>query len=599
MVVYFGGNDANGDTLGSTYSTNFTSVGCDDGYATIYCPAVNRVVCQPCSKGRFAVAGNYACTFCDSGKYSSTTSSSSCDLCGAGKYGDGNIEASDSSHCLSCVQGKSSNLPGAPSESSCASCSAGKYSGVGSSSCSTCSAGKYSGNEAAVCSGCSPGTYSEAEASKCEDCLPGKFSAANEQPSCGICLAGTYSGVAATTCVDCDVGKYSSSNSAPSCDLCGDGKYQENKGQNGCVSCGLGKASGSVGASSSSVCTDCSPGHYADGLGMSACKPCEPGQFEPSTGSHGCPKCGYSTYSTVVGATSSSTCEFCPLGRFTINQGSGRPELCLSCPAGKRSANVLGEGCKSCERGKYTSTEEMARGFSCELCGRNSFSGSVGSTSCKKCAQGKFSHLGYSECIDCGTNFSSSKATEVYSGSLQGFFLADEEMIGWDGIDEDSGTHSWLRGRSGPLGGANSDVLLALPSKVFVPSMTVTLNFERMMPLVLRGFGKVDSGARAELALSISTDDGATFQEVLVVDLDPALTGWQFVEETFFPHPWHISKQGKVELRHLDGPGSVEWAGIGLYNKPGMSCTCEDGFFMNLDTPNCRYDEDCDSRVKG
>ena len=158
-LVYFGGEDENGVIHSSAWSTNFSSVGCDDGFATIFCTANTRVVCQPCARGTYALAGEYTCTACDAGKFAPANESSTCELCGRGKYGDGSTGAWKSSHCVECAAGKSSNAFGgecrrseattalfppahletlvlyltpllfaASTESTCATCGGGEYS---------------------------------------------------------------------------------------------------------------------------------------------------------------------------------------------------------------------------------------------------------------------------------------------------------------------------------------------------------------------------------------------------------------------------------------------------------------------------------------
>jgi len=230
----------------------------------------------------------------------------------------------------------------------------------------------------------------------------------------------------------------------------------------------------------------------------------------------------------------------------------------------------------------------MARRFNCTLCDRNTYTGNIGSTSCQNCGVGAYSHLGFSTCVSCGATAATNANVELYNGGLQGFHLADEVMVGWTGLGVGD---EWKVGVTGPLGGSSN--VLYDDADGGVVSATVELAFEGMMSLVLRGFGKVDgleaAGGTASIALLLSMD-WITFQEVLLVDLDVSQDGaWQYVEEVFHPSHNQIGKKALVELRSSGGGGSsVHWSGVGLFNSPAMSCGCTDGFYMNLDTPNCR-----------
>ena len=66
-------------------------------------------------------------------------------------------------------------------------------------------------------------------------------------------------------------------------------------------------------------------------------------------------------------------------------------------------------------------------------------------------------------------------------------------------------------------------------------------------------------------------------------------TGWEFAYGEFTPFPNQIGKFAKITLV-FEGLGTttVDWKEIGLFNSPKVGCDCEDGFYMNLDTPGCR-----------
>jgi len=113
------------------------------------------------------------------------------------------------------------------------------------------------------------------------------------------------------------------------------------------------------------------------------------------------------------------------------------------------------------------------------------------------------------------------------------------------------------------------------------------------MPLLLRAYARPDGSAvvgapeEFEAELSISRD-GLTFEKVLQVQFDATDDTWQFREGVFHPHPWQVSKRARVELKAAGSAGTVKWAAVGLYNDPSVTCDCNDGFYLNLDTPNCR-----------
>ncbi|GMH52613.1 hypothetical protein TrST_g1448 [Triparma strigata] len=582
-LVFFGGEGIYGN-VASVFQTNYTSSRCGAGFAQIYCADTISVVCEPCQPGFFSGAGDYVCSECPSGSFSTDVFSIECTMCLKGEYGDGSEGGTSAGHCLKCPTGKASGVEGAPGLADCAQCPGGTFSGLGAWNCTDCDAGFYSAAEASVCSSCLAGTFSAAASASCSACSAGKISALDEATACTNCVAGRYSGGGASECVDCIPGTFSSSDASSSCDDCVAGRYQESSAQTSCDLCAAGKTSAAVAVTSSSTCTDCGKGKYAASTGMDACVDCEAGKYQSVKGQSSCDLCGYGKYSTSTRAKTEGVCLSCPVGRFTPSEGSSSYSDCSTCPAGKYSLPEEGAGCQECQRGRYTADAAMASKFNCTLCDRNFYTDAVGQVACVSCDAGKFSHLGYSKCIDCGLTSSDSASTEAYSGSLQGFYLGDE-ILDWlnvDGKVEEVG--------GGPAEGIGSLTASAGDSNL---EMAATLDFEVTMPLVLRGHAKgtgvvLSDPSEFGLSLSILGGGNGAWEHVLFVEFDASDSGWQFKEEWFYPTREQVSQRATVELKFEGSAGTVEWAGVGLYNSPSASCDCADGEYMNLDTPNCR-----------
>jgi len=222
----------------------------------------------------------------------------------------------------------------------------------------------------------------------------------------------------------------------------------------------------------------------------------------------------------------------------------------------------------------------MAQDLECSRCDRNTFS-SHGATTCTACGANAFSHLGYSTCIPCSADQTS--ADLEYSGSLQHFYLADEIIEEW----EVPAGASYGMASDGPAG-ATTGVLIVPHGESSNPTTDVPLNFAVAMPVVLRGFVRRSSGS-GSIDLSITTaDDSSSFTHVLSIPYDSSDTDWQFLTDTFYPFPSQVIISARVELAHVSSSGSAEWAGVGLFNHVAGSCGCGEGFYLNLDTPNCR-----------
>ena len=179
------------------------------------------------------------------------------------------------------------------------------------------------------------------------------------------------------------------------------------------------------------------------------------------------------------------------------------------------------------------------------------------------------------------------------TGSLQGFFfgdeLLDEEWIG-GGFD----VASYSAGDGPLVSGSPYNNAMTIPMGAgSIAETTVDLNFEVMMPLLLKLYASPSSGASitnpADFSATLSvSNDGFSFEDVLSVFFDVSDNSWQFGEGVFHPHPWQVSKKARVTLSALGTSGTASFSAVGLYNDPSVTCSCSDGFYLNLDTPNCR-----------
>ena len=361
-------------------------------------------------------------------------------------------------------------------------------------------------------------------------------------------------------------------------------------------------------------------GKFAPSPGMASCAVCPAGRYGNAVVAQSCVECGLGKYSTATQAVAETTCVTCPSGRFTPATGGISIGSCEGCPVGKYSLVNAGEGCMDCPRGRFTSSKLDAQMNNCTLCDRNTYTDVVGSTWCLECASSKFSHYGYGECVDCDTTALSSGAKPVdeQMGSLQNFWVESEELSLWkldreqDSIGK-AATSSSSGGSGGGIVAGITETLTTLPQNVGPTFLSFT-NFERSMPLVLRGFARAENvkmshGGGSEgnderkisLVLRMSLDEvGDVFEEVMVMPLflsersaDAAWnsSGWEYLYAEFVPTPRQIAKRVQVELHFEGAEGLVEWGGLGLYIHPAFGCGCDDGSYMNMDTPDCRVCE--------
>ena len=586
------------ETLNTLHTTNFTSSLCSSGYALILCRQTLKIVCKPCVEGQFSLQGSYNCTACASGSYQPASHADSCVDCTAGKYGDGGNGASDASHCLLCEEGTASNMVGAPSSAACVDCTSGKFSLAGNTSCSTCPGGRFSPSQSNQCSPCLAGTYSSSGAGSCSDCSGGKFTSTDEATVCSNCFAGTYSNNADFKCRNCPKGRYSTADlgsTLSSCLDCPMGRYQNAVAQIFCHACSTGKANSLTRQKNVNSCIDCLDGYFAASTGTSSCSPCPPGEFGDGVGAQACSLCRLGTYSTATAAPDETTCQDCPAGRFTPILGTNSLSGCDSCPAGKYSLPTDGDGCFDCPRGRFTSTTEMAQKNNCTACNRNEYADQRGSNTCTDCPANTFSHYGYAECIKCSLTSSNSDETSSgpQLGVLQGFYASTDELPLWS---LDDTFHTLQKATSSDANGrivsGSTDTLNARGNISYVAEM----DFYLSTPLVLRGFAKINNGAswdEVAMALSISLDtrDGPWEVVERVTFGVSSSSDWRFAWRDFAPRPNQIAKFAKVTLEFGGDTGDVDFADIGLFNSPFVGCDCENGYYMNLDTPACRVCE--------
>ena len=118
----------------------------------------------------------------------------------------------------------------------------------------------------------------------------------------------------------------------PECKACGAGLHTGEANQsNVCLSCGTGKYSNAIGASSSGVCQDCPEGTFSSALGVTSLDLCN--------------ACPAGTASNVSGAGGRSVCEPCAPGHYASGEGT---EVCTVCEVGK-VADAGASMCSLCQ----------------------------------------------------------------------------------------------------------------------------------------------------------------------------------------------------------------------------------------------------------
>ena len=82
------------------------------------------------------------------------------------------------------------------------------------------------------------------------------------------------------------------------------------------------------------TCISCGQGKYSTTLDATSCVNCPAGTWNGNTSSAGlesCIQCGKGTYNSITGATSINECLQCPLGKFHRITGVSRANFCHSC----------------------------------------------------------------------------------------------------------------------------------------------------------------------------------------------------------------------------------------------------------------------------
>jgi hypothetical protein len=249
--------------------------------------------------------------------------------------------------------------------------------------------------------------------------------------SCSKCPTGwgASGNSGSISCSKCEIGKFSPYNgprdSMPYCEDCVPGKFQDQKGQDKCKSCPVGKRTINIdddndgdndgvlengllnlvkeGAESESDCIIiCKPGEYMP-LDVQAelkeCRTCPIGFFSEKFLARKCKRCDRGTYSNVYGADTEESCINCPAGTYSGEDNDAvltNLNECKTCVEGKFSprrsktkADCVDDD--SCRKGTYA----MKGTQKCVACPAGWWSGNVGvkfsegSEPCVACAAGK------------------------------------------------------------------------------------------------------------------------------------------------------------------------------------------------------------------
>ncbi|OWF52623.1 Fibropellin-1 [Mizuhopecten yessoensis] len=335
---------------------------CDKGFQ--YNGTSSPARCDPCKQGEYKEARGRAtlCVTCPPGFTTSgeaSTDKSNCDQlhCVKGEYYDSTNQSCQqcpigsykdtvgNTNCTTCGTGFTTAITGATSGDVCTVvvCPAGQKRIAITNSCEVCPIGQYQPNQGeSNCIPCSPGTYTtrttgtDLQSDCVDNCSPG-YEYNTTSRVCVACGLGTYksqvgnwkadqttvinctscpplktttsaASTSSTACsLDlCDVGTYQKDGACVSCEKA---KYQDEKGQTECKSCGAGKTtkvfSGATSivdcipdcplgkdhnlTSSDCCCTDCAISYYVDKSKGEYCIKCPTGTTNLAPGSVDCP----------------------------------------------------------------------------------------------------------------------------------------------------------------------------------------------------------------------------------------------------------------------------------------------------------------------
>lgn len=330
-------------------SANEESCGCIAGYEHV----TNS--CQSCTLGKHRqqnqthnqVNRSYErCEFCEEGKYTlntGSTSASDCLVCASNKYVDENwncvdcFDFSTSTHqshgyesCI-CNAGYTSGGAGV-----CEACAEGKYKSLqGGQECTTCPIGKYgTGGEGSI-----------DEESQCIACPSNTYGSIDESSNLAVCVQCNSNSVsvAGSTSVDscvCDVG-YSEFNQ--NCVPCVGSYFKATIGNDACVPCDLQLFTNVTGATSCLNCPANSERLSLDStLSIESCV-CKPG-FTGNNGEN-CIQCNAGTFKTIYG---SSSCVGCGDYAYFQEVDSTNVNYCKACPEHSTSLTGLAFGIAEC-----------------------------------------------------------------------------------------------------------------------------------------------------------------------------------------------------------------------------------------------------------
>jgi len=410
------------------------------------CAASNRYVC--CKRSQYFLEGSNmtACQNCSPTFFTNDGSAKTCiDSCPNGTYYT--VLDDDLPICLTCPNGKFSNVWNSSNVSTCKSCPAGSYvHPLRTWECTLCTPGQYSFFESTTCFSCPAGQYSVNVSSFCINCVPGTVTPSSGLSACTACVPGKYS-FDTVFCASCFSGTYNNKTGATACLECGDGIGYSKPGATYCFNCtkvcnntALYQYSG-VGwyislycdMSSDNICALCT-NHKDDpyfvkmltqGEGFNDCR-------------YSC-KDGYEQDPVLISNKNLSylaRCVKCPVGKFrnsgewrsnyTTSSSSDNSDIisqpentCANCPAGKYQWITGYTYCFDCPKGWFLNVTGQTI---CQACLKGTISSAVSQTTCFTCLAGTYSSSDYtSTCISCipGT-YSTQNATTICLNCKQG-----------------------------------------------------------------------------------------------------------------------------------------------------------------------------------
>lgn len=325
-------------------------------------------VCTKCPGGYFSIAGDFVCTGCPLGMYSTVvgaTSSAVCALCSAGSY-----STSPSSDCTLCPTGYTTQGTGTVSPSECNTCQLGAYSTAGA--CALCGQGAYSSMlDSTQCSNCTAGWFSGAGASACQACPAGKYlySTSIAAPSTPPAPAATVSYLQSGSPVPLGAGQYCS-------DYYGGQRLS------------LSSQSSFDPWDETIVCsTFVSPTAVQTGYCIWAWKKgCNDVGAVPDPRYPDDPSKLYYLWDCVAGCKTASPCtNAVPNSYYTGPGANGNPLSCpIACIPGYMLINgacVLVGNCANCTAGTYSSSGAT----SCDVCSAGKYTTAAQSTACDDC----------------------------------------------------------------------------------------------------------------------------------------------------------------------------------------------------------------------